>query len=383
MEIISGSDIVEYPAETTLEQIVVAIKETYRNENIGNVYQCVLKNGQQVTKHAVILEILRADKSIHHYSLHIEHIKRTKKKLQVNKSKSMALTGNSEDPYGEIAALAQFIQASIDGVIPNNEGEYRVINESGEQSIGKLIDLVKNDPAQRVMFLTELLQNLEEGPFEINNLTDALSESSERLVDSISLASRIVSYRRVLDEFRSLIEANPVEGKFQSFLGENAWLFGSEYSELLERRNWVRGHNKDFMLRRTIDGYLEIVEIKRPIKEQLFLYDESHDSYYPSAGLNKVVGQVIKYLKEMDADSHRIRSKDSEDPLKIRARIIIGRDHDAIHQEALRSYNGHLHRIEILTYDQLLRIGNRVLDVFEEKLNSPEPEFEIDDDLPF
>lgn len=55
--------------------------------------------------------------------------------------------------------------------------------------------------------------------------------------------------------------------------------------------------------------------------------------------------------------------------MKIRARVIIGRDGDDGQQIALREFNAHLHRIEVLTFDQLLRIADRVLSVFEDKLS--------------
>ena len=42
-------------------------------------------------------------------------------------------------------------------------------------------------------------------------------------------------------------------------------MLGSEYSELLDRRTWTRDDNVDFMLRRTADNYLEVIEIKTPL----------------------------------------------------------------------------------------------------------------------
>ena len=78
-----------------------------------------------------------------------------------------------------------------------------------------------------------------------------------------------------------------------------------------------------------------------------------------------VLGQVIRYIAELDRDRDKILSKDRCDTLKIRARVIVGRDGDLGHQEGLRNLNAHLHRIEVVTFDQLVRIAARVLDVFE------------------
>ncbi|VAW78004.1 hypothetical protein MNBD_GAMMA15-807 [hydrothermal vent metagenome] len=138
--------------------------------------------------------------------------------------------------------------------------------------------------------------------------------------------------------------------------------------------------------RRTVDRFLEIVEIKTPFKEALLRYDTSHDSYFPSAKLSAVMGQIIRYIEEVERDRDSILAKDGSDTLKIRARIIIGRDGDADHQNALRNFNAHLHRIEIYTFDQLLRVGKRVLNIFQEQIaqdnDNDEPPFD-EDEIPF
>ena len=185
----------------------------------------------------------------------------------------------------------------------------------------------------------------------------------------IAVSARLADYRKVRDELAVLVAAdNAGESRLQRLLSDNPWLFGSEYSELLSRRNWTRDQNLDFMLRRTADDYLEIVEIKTPFVQPLFRHDRSHNSYAPCAQLADAIGQVIRYVEETERDRDSIIAHDDCDPLKIRARIIIGRDGDANQRTALREFNGHLHRIEVLTFDQLLRIADRVLSLFEEKL---------------
>jgi hypothetical protein len=72
---------------------------------------------------------------------------------------------------------------------------------------------------------------------------------------------------------------------------------------------------------------------------------------------------VVRHV--LDADRNQIIARDKEDTLKIRAKLIIGRDGDEAQQHALRRLNGHLHRIEVLTFDQLLRIAQNVLNYLE------------------
>src|SRR5690606_19860071 len=112
----------------------------------------------------------------------------------------------------------------------------------------------------------------------------------------------------------------------------------------------------DFMLRRTTDGYLEIVEIKTPHAAPLFRHDASHDSFYPAGDLGRVLGQTIRYIEEIERKRDNIIVTDGVDPLRIRARIIIGRDGSSDEQRALRNLNSHLVRIEVLTFDQLCKI---------------------------
>jgi hypothetical protein len=163
-----------------------------------------------------------------------------------------------------------------------------------------------------------------------------------------------------------MVNRNALEPELQRHLEEHYWLFGSEYSERLQLRRATRDEIQDFIVRRTTDDYIEIIEIKRTLGgARLFNWDKSHQSYYPSVPLAEVVGQVINYIEQLDADRSGLLRRDGVDTNKIRAKIVIGRTIDDDQLAALRNFNGHLHRIEVLTYDQLLRIGQRILDHLE------------------
>ncbi len=89
---------------------------------------------------------------------------------------------------------------------------------------------------------------------------------------------------------------------------------------------------------------------------------------------------MLNYIEKIDRDRDSILSKDLFDPLKIRAKIIIGRNGDKEYQDTLRTLNSHLNRVEIITFDQLLNTAERVINIFE-KIESKEDK--SDDDLPF
>jgi hypothetical protein len=76
--------------------------------------------------------------------------------------------------------------------------------------------------------------------------------------------------------------------------------------------------------------------------------------------------------------------RDGKDTNKIRAKIIIGRDGNQAQQQALRRFNGHLHRIEVLTFDQLSCIAGRVVSYLEALVPLREPRTDLDEaDVPF
>src|SRR5690349_21407027 len=125
-------------------------------------------------------------------------------------------------------------------------------------------------------------------------------------------------------------------------------------------------YNLKINARTSLLGHYEITVVLIALhRRPLFRYDESHRSHYAGASLSLVIGQVQKYLEEVDAGRYEIRFRDNEDPNKVRAKIIIGRDIDEAQRQALRRFNGHLHRIEVLTFDQLSRTAGQVISYLE------------------
>jgi len=62
-----------------------------------------------------------------------------------------------------------------------------------------------------------------------------------------------------------------------------------------------------FVVGRTTDEFIELIEFKTPLDgAPLFYFDRSHDSFYPSADLSKVVGHVEKYIDKLDANRDSI-----------------------------------------------------------------------------
>ena len=373
------------PPENTLEDVKLKIRDTYSNPSVGKIFQVVLKEGPRVFKIATLLEIKDNNtKQFHHYSLKIDSINKRKAGWFAEPEKSIRLDGGT---HNEIEILYKFLKVLFEGNISTKTGELHIIDSEQYVHLEKLLETLPNIAStDKLELVKTILSQLDSSVSDIGHFIDVFQKSDKSIISHIAVASRIVQYKKAYDKLVEIINTQNVsEPVIQKHLEENPWCFGSEYSKLLDRRTWARDDNLDFMLRRTVDNFLEIIEIKTPFKEPLLNYDLSHKSFYSSSKLSQVIGQVMQYIEEIERQRDSIMSKDGYDTLKIRARIIIGRDGNKEHQMALRNYNAHLHRIEIITFDQLLRIAKRVLDVFECETDEKGKEIPAEDfgDIPF
>jgi len=369
------------PPENTIDDVKIRIQESYNNPNVRRVTQAVLKEGPRAFKIASLMEIINPKtKEFHHYSLKIDHIDKTKSGWFYKPERSVRLEGNEPD---EIEKLFKFLAAAYKDEFGNASGEMHIISSDDYAKLENLVEAIPNiADTDKIHLVGTLISQLDESSSSITSFVKAFEESGRDTIQHIATASRLIEYSKSLDELRELVgDPNTVEREFQKHLEVNPWMFGSEYSELLPRKTWTRDDRLDYMLRKTVDDYLEIVQIKTAFEDALFLKDSSHDSYYPSSKLSPVIGQVTRYIEEVERNRDSILVTDDVDTLKIRARVIVGRDGSSEHQAALRNFNAHLYRIEIITYDQLIKIAERVLSVFD-----TQPEIEEDDgfkDIPF
>lgn len=350
-------------SQETLDAVLIkrsAIEEA-RNPDIRMSDYVVLKSGPRAHKVATHWTIVdRNTGELHHHAIKIETYRKTRDGWFWDEEHSITLGDSEED---ELTPLATFLAAILNAELPSDAGRYLVVPLSDEsvsnESIRRLLDAVSSGGKAAV--IAESLAIARGNP-------DVLCELAKSTVDDpqaskVAVATiNMARFTSDLQELERLVAINASEAAFQGHLTERHWIFGSEYSELLDRRRWTRDEQQDFVVRRTADNFLEIIEIKTPLDgKDLFLEDPSHHTFYPRSELSAVVGQVTHYLEKLDTNRQAIRFEDGEDVNKIRAKVIIGRDGDANQVAALRRLNGHLHRIEILTFDQLIRIGRHVL----------------------
>ena len=331
--------------------------------NLERTVTVVLKDGpkvRRVAKHTVVLNEHTGE--FHHDSLTIKTYALNKRTCTLDPGRSVHLDGE------ELQRLMEFMRSSRGGGLPVKAGGYVVLptpETFNDEASRKLHDLTDAAGAEA---LAILLRQAVEKPDLLRAVMERAAERGDEFFAEAAAALNLVVYRRAVVQLEDLIESPGArEADFQRLLTANPWMFGSEYSRLLDIRRLTRDEQQDFLFSRTTDGYIEVVEIKTPLGgDALFAYDRSPDTYYPKADLSKVLAQVENYLEKLDRRRDTILADDGVDAHKVRAKAVIGRDGDEHQIRALRRLNGHLHGIEVITFDGLLRIARRVLSYLED-----------------
>ena len=173
---------------------------------------------------------------------------------------------------------------------------------------------------------------------------------------------------RAIKEFETLLQSDAVESKWQEWFTRNSWVLGSEFVEVIGERRIDTRHISDFLMR-AYDGFLDVVEVKRPGGELRFWSDTlDHGNYVPAADLTKALTQASRYIYEVEreANSEKFRERVSGvRTVKPRCILIFGRSQgwNEKQAEAYRILNAGFHNLTVLTYDHVLDRARRILGV--------------------
>ncbi|MBW1809245.1 MAG: DUF4263 domain-containing protein [Deltaproteobacteria bacterium] len=90
------------------------------------------------------------------------------------------------------------------------------------------------------------------------------------------------------------------EPPWQKWFEQNPWVLGTEFVRVLDERAIDTEHISDFLMQ-AYDGFLDIVEIKRPEGRLTFWAEKlDHGNYVPSADLTKAITQATRYIYEVE-----------------------------------------------------------------------------------
>ncbi len=178
-----------------------------------------------------------------------------------------------------------------------------------------------------------------------------------------------LEYRRKAEAIRELeemLERDLVEANWQHFFERNDWILGSDFVRMLDEREIDVDHIADYLMQ-AYDGFLDLIEIKRPGGSMRFWADAlDHGHHVPHSDLTKAITQAQRYIYEVEREANSVKALDRFEgvrAVKPRCTLIFGRSHDWTPEqtESYRILNASQHSLSILTYDHVLERARRVL----------------------
>ena len=192
---------------------------------------------------------------------------------------------------------------------------------------------------------------------DLQNVSSAAEAESNSYKKRLSLMrSNVKKLRLILSKFNKLIsQPYTTETDVHKFLYDNKafWMFGLEYISLKKKVRFPPGKNYyefDLMLQRH-DSFWDLVELKGP-NESLFDKRTTRRST-PNRKLSEAVGQVFKYLFEIDRMGER-------NIIKPKAYIVIGK-HEIDQPSERRIFSSYLNNVDLITYSELYERGQQLL----------------------
>ena len=195
--------------------------------------------------------------------------------------------------------------------------------------------------------------------------------------DNPDLATRLSVLRRqqirgqVIEEFKRRLgdtqyKETSGDNSWQKWLYEHSWVFGVNYQQPLEKSKINIGGSMPDFLFPTLDGFVDILDIKLP-QDSVVIEDRSHKgSWKWSKEANIALGQAVNYLDEIQRNRLEVEKNLKLDVavLKPRAYIVIGdcQDWTTEQREGFRKLNSALKNIDFLTYRVLLKRAERLVD---------------------
>lgn len=253
-----------------------------------------------------------------------------------------------------------------------SEEQLRQIDKKFEDSIKKLSPKRKN---QKII--------LEEASIIINRLQTKknLLKADIDELEKIQKESNIFVFKQKIEELWERLKKKYPETKgknsWQSWIYKNSWMFGVTYQKPIEKQKInISGSMPDYLFP-TVDGFLDILEIKLP-SHDVVVKDNSHVGTFRWSGdANKAIGQVVTYLSDIELYQlhlkQQIKNKYNLDlsVIKPRAFILISNSDnwDFTKKESLRKLNFSLHGIEVLTYSDLLQRANEIVEIYNKELS--------------
>ena len=309
------------------------------------VEPCELKTGLRSSSRVVFFRNTHQTTGEKIVSLKIARYRKVNGTFYEKQDKSITLS------CGEIDKLIEYIQEYY---APLNTGmsEFISVDKDAAELFAKVRDLGIPD--------AEVVKKLHE---------------SGILTENLSVAITAAERNRAVSEFEQAISSGYPESYWQDWFSRNKWVLGSEYLNILPERDIDVTDIADYLMR-AIDGFLDVVEIKRP-DLPFWTRPDSHGNLCPSSQLTAAITQCLNYLYKIELQSNSVefmeRVEDTK-TVKPQCMLVYGRsvDWDDNELKALRILNAAYHQLHIITYDQLLMRAKLLLGIENETADEEE-----------
>lgn len=295
---------------------------------------CTLQMKKRVCSEAILMRIPHAHADVQDISLKIGRYN-IPYGLESKKPKS-ELTLNNE----ELDALIRYISENYKP-LTLGQGEY--INVSEESAT-----------------LVENFKRLIEGQSD----TARMLIENGILSDNVFLAASVIKKRDALIELQEKLQEEQPERYWQEWFTRNKWVLGSDFAQIVDERVIDTENIADYIMK-SYDGFVDLVEIKKPNGLPFWASTKDHGNYVPSADLAKAIMQCLNYIYaiELEANSTKFARRIGSRVIKPRCILIFGRSYDwnDEQREAYRILNAAYNQVSILTYDHISERAQNVL----------------------
>lgn len=245
------------------------------------------------------------------------------------------------------------------------------------EELDKLIEYIQEYYAPLNIGMTEFIEADEDAAklfAKVRGLRISDEEVATKLLESgiltqnLSVAITAAERNNAVQEFESSIGVEQTEAFWQNWFAKNKWVLGSEFLNILPERD-IDTHDIADYLMRSIDGFLDVVEIKRP-ELPFWVGPDSHGNYCPTAQLTAAISQCLNYLYKIELQSNSVEFMErvgGTKTVKPQCLLVYGRSDKWSEEKmkALRILNAAHHQLHIITYDQLLMRAKQLLGIIE------------------
>lgn len=319
-----------------------------------------IKGGPRTFKSINIFSIDGKDEDDpHRYKINFS--KASKDGRYLNIEKDSEFTCEKEEVTKLLGLLDNFYD--LEGL---ERGDHVIIREDSPsaEAAASAVEAVKNCKSDVKNILLNLIGSINEMDVTPSDLN--LSDTEvEREAIKAEYAIKHARTRHKIEQFRSKIDKNLREKEYQDFLEANPWMFGHQYIERIDIRELTKGDELDFCMK-SADGFYDVIEIKTPDKI-VMVEDGSHDNYKPSAKLSEAIAQVQDYIHTIERKEAQIKLDEDIHAIKPRGIIVVGNEINGDKRDSLRIFNSHLNRIQIYTFNDVVKMGSRLVDRYDEE----------------